>query len=90
VVAVSPYVAGKVIKGPTDNFMRALERPTTAAGVASLYEGLIDAMVLDADDPDAPPSGVRSFSTPTLMHSAESRVAVARAVIKVGRKLLEG
>jgi LPPG:FO 2-phospho-L-lactate transferase len=48
VVAVSPYVAGKVIKGPTDNFMRALDRPTTAAGVASLYEGLIDAMVLDA------------------------------------------
>lgn len=88
-VAVSPYVAGKVIKGPTDNFMRALNRPTTAAGVASLYEGLIDAMVLDADDPDTPPSGVRCFSTPTLMHSAESRASVARAVLKVGRKLLE-
>jgi LPPG:FO 2-phospho-L-lactate transferase len=90
VVAVSPYVAGKVIKGPTDNFMRALDRPTTAAGVASLYEGLIDAMVLDADDPDEPPSGVRCFSTPTLMHSSESRASVARAVLKVGRKLLEG
>jgi LPPG:FO 2-phospho-L-lactate transferase len=90
VIAVSPYVAGKVIKGPTDNFMRALDRPTTAAGVASLYEGLIEAMVLDADDPDEPPSGVRCFSTPTLMHSAESRASVARAVIKVGRKLLEG
>jgi LPPG:FO 2-phospho-L-lactate transferase len=89
VVAVSPYVAGKVIKGPTDNFMRALDRPTTAAGVASLYEGLIDAMVLDADDPDEPPAGVRCFSTPTLMHSAESRASVARAVIKVGRKLRE-
>lgn len=89
VIAVSPYVAGKVIKGPTDNFMRALDRPTTAAGVASLYEGLIDAMVLDADDPDSPPSGVRCFSTPTLMHSAESRASVARAVLKVGRKLLE-
>ena len=89
VVAVSPYVAGKVIKGPTDNFMRALERPTNTAGVASLYEGVIDAMVIDADDPDDPPPGVRSFSTPTLMHSAESRASVARAVIKVGRKLLE-
>lgn len=89
VVAVSPYVAGKVIKGPTDNFMRALDRPTTAAGVASLYEGLIDAMVIDTDDPDEPPSGTRCFSTPTLMHSAESRASVARAVLKVGRKLLE-
>lgn len=89
VIAVSPYVAGKVIKGPTDNFMRALDRPTTAAGVASLYEGLIDAMVLDAGDPDPPPSGIRCFSTQTLMHSAESRASVARAVLKVGRKLLE-
>lgn len=89
VIAVSPYVAGKVIKGPTDNFMRALDRPTTAAGVASLYEGLIDAMVLDADDPDPPPSGMRCFSTPTLMHSAESRASVGRAVLKVGRKLIE-
>ncbi|MEX0620749.1 MAG: 2-phospho-L-lactate transferase [Solirubrobacterales bacterium] len=89
VLAVSPYVAGKVLKGPTDNFMRALDRPTTTAGVASLYEGLIDAMVLDADDPEAPPTDVRSFSTPTLMHSPESRTSVARAVFKVGRKLIE-
>jgi len=89
VVAVSPYVAGEVVKGPTDNFMRALDRPTTAAGVTSLYEGLIDAMVLDAGDPDPPPSGIRCFSTPTLMHSAESRASVARAVLKVGRKLIE-
>ncbi len=84
VVAVSPYVAGKVIKGPTDLFMKAIGRPTTAAGVASLYQGVIDAMINDADDPDPPPTEVRSFSTATLMHSAESRATVARAVIKVG------
>jgi LPPG:FO 2-phospho-L-lactate transferase len=88
VVAVSPYVAGKVIKGPTDNFMRALDRPTTAAGVASLYSGVIDAMVCDRDDPDPPPEDVRCFSTATLMHSRESRATVARAVLKVGRKLI--
>jgi LPPG:FO 2-phospho-L-lactate transferase len=90
VVAVSPYVAGKVIKGPTDNFMRALDRPTTAAGVASLYEGVIDAMICDADDPDPPPGGVRCFSTATLMHSTESRATVARAVLKVARTLTGG
>jgi LPPG:FO 2-phospho-L-lactate transferase len=88
VVAVSPYVAGKVIKGPTDNFMRALDRPTTAAGVASLYSGVIDAMICDRDDPDDPPEDVRCFSTATLMHSRESRASVARAVLKVGRKLI--
>jgi len=87
VVAVSPYVAGKVVKGPTDHFMRAIERPTTAAGVASLYAGLIDAMICDSGDPDPAPTEVRSFSTATLMHSAESRATVARAVLKVGEQL---
>ncbi len=87
VVAVSPYVAGKVIKGPTDLFMQAIERPTTAAGVASLYQGVIDAMICDADDPDPPPTDVRSFSTETFMHSTESRATVARAVLKVGETL---
>ena len=61
VVAVSPFVAGEVVKGPTDKFMRAVGRPTTAAGVASLYEGLIDAIVVDADDPDPPPAGVETL-----------------------------
>jgi LPPG:FO 2-phospho-L-lactate transferase len=88
VIGVSPYVAGKVIKGPTDNFMRALERPTTAAGVASLYEGVIDAMICDSGDPDDPPGDVRCFSTATLMHSRESRATVARAVLKVAGKLI--
>lgn len=87
VVAVSPYVAGKVIKGPTDLFMKAIDRPTTAAGVASLYQGVIDAMISDAGDPDPPPTDVRSFSTETFMHSTESRATVARAVLKVGETL---
>ena len=87
VIAVSPYVAGKVVKGPTDLFMKAIDRPTTAAGVASLYQGVIDGMICDSDDPDPPPAEIRSFQTPTLMHSAESRAMVAKAVIKVGETL---
>ena len=51
VVAVSPYVAGQVVKGPTDLFMAAVGRPSTAAGVASLYEGLIDGMVVRPGGP---------------------------------------
>ena len=62
VVAVSPYVAGEVVKGPTDRFMEAIGRPTTAAGVASLYAGLIDAMVVDEGDPDPPPAEVPTLA----------------------------
>ena len=64
VVAVSPYVAGQVVKGPTDVFMGAIGRPSTAAGVASLYEGLLDGMVCDHEDPDPPPEGIERAQLP--------------------------
>ena len=81
VVAVSPYVAGAVVKGPTDRFMEGVGRPTTAAGVASLYAGLIDAMVVDEGDPDPPPAELATLSTPTLMEDAAGRVRLARIVL---------
>jgi LPPG:FO 2-phospho-L-lactate transferase len=81
VVAVSPYVAGEVVKGPTDRFMAALGRPQNAAGVASLYAGLATAMVVDSDDPDPPPEEIPTLDTPTLMESAGDRVRLARTVL---------
>jgi LPPG:FO 2-phospho-L-lactate transferase len=81
VVAVSPYVAGEVVKGPTDRFMEALSRPTTAAGVASLYAGLIDGMVVDEGDPDPPPAEVATEVAATLMEGAGGRARVARIVL---------
>ncbi|HET7590104.1 MAG TPA: 2-phospho-L-lactate transferase [Solirubrobacterales bacterium] len=81
VLAVSPYVAGRVVKGPTDRFMEGLGRPTTAAGVASLYTGLIEAMVVDEEDPDPPPEGIPTLAAPTLMDGAAGRVRLARTVL---------
>jgi LPPG:FO 2-phospho-L-lactate transferase len=81
VVAVSPYVAGAVVKGPTDRFMEAIGRPTTAAGVASLYAGLIDGMVVDEGDPDPPPIEVATQATATLMEGASGRARLARIVL---------
>ena len=81
VVAVSPYVAGQVVKGPTDRFMEGVGRPTTAAGVASLYTGLIEAMVVDEGDPDPPPAELPTLAAPTLMEGAAGRVRLARIVL---------
>src|SRR4051794_24349439 len=88
VVAVSPYVAGEVVKGPTDRFMEAIARPTTAAGVASLYAELIDGMVVDEDDPDPPPVEVATLAAPTLMEGAGGRARVARLVLDYATTLL--
>jgi LPPG:FO 2-phospho-L-lactate transferase len=81
VIAVSPYVAGAVVKGPTDRFMEGIDRPTTAAGVASLYAGLIDAMVVDEGDPDPPPSEIPTLAVPTLMEGASGRARLGRTVL---------
>jgi LPPG:FO 2-phospho-L-lactate transferase len=87
VVAVSPFVAGRAIKGPTEAFMAAVARPVNAAGVASLYAGLLDAMVVDEDDPDPPPEGLRTLSCPTLMEGAEGRRALAERVLEFAEGL---
>jgi LPPG:FO 2-phospho-L-lactate transferase len=90
VVAVSPFVAGEVVKGPTERFMAAVGRPSTAAGVASLYTGLIDAMVVDEADPDPPPQEIPTLAAPTLMEGAPGRTRVARIVLDYAASLSKG
>ncbi len=87
VVAVSPYVAGAVVKGPTDRFMEAIGRPRTAAGVASLYAGLIDGIVVDEGDPDPPPTDLPHLATATLMEGAGGSARLARVVLDYARDL---
>jgi LPPG:FO 2-phospho-L-lactate transferase len=87
VVAVSPYVAGQVVKGPTDLFMAAVGRPSTAAGVASLYEGLIDGLVCDSEDPDPPPDWIQTLACPTLMEGAEGRFRLAARTLDFSSSL---
>jgi LPPG:FO 2-phospho-L-lactate transferase len=87
VIAVSPFVAGQVVKGPTERFMQALGRPSTAAGVASLYAGLIDAMVVDEGDPDPPPTEIPTLAASTLMEGPPGRARVARIVLDFAASL---
>ncbi|MDP9227820.1 MAG: 2-phospho-L-lactate transferase [Actinomycetota bacterium] len=87
VVAVSPYVAGKVVKGPTDAFMQAIGRPSTAAGVASLYRGLIEGMVCDEDDPDPPPGEIEVLRCPTLMEGETGRRRLAERTLEFAGSL---
>jgi len=86
VVAVSPLIAGRAVKGPTDAFLTALGRPHTGAGIASLYTGLIDAIVIDPDDP-GPPDDVRVHTCPTLMADRAGRRALADRVLELARTL---
>ena len=87
VIAVSPFVGGRAVKGPTEEFMRAIGCPPTAAGVASLYEGVIGAMVVDAGDPGPGPESLELLSCPTLMEGREGRVALAQRVLEFAQAM---
>jgi LPPG:FO 2-phospho-L-lactate transferase len=87
VVAVSPLVAGHAVKGPTEAFIAAVGRPVSAAGVASLYAGMLDAIVVDAGDPGPDPDDLTVLSCPTLMEGAEGRRALAERVLEFARGL---
>ena len=81
VVAVSPYVGGRIVKGPTDEFMRAAGRRPSTAGVVDEYGPLLDAIVIDSGDPEPPPDGIATLAVPTLMDSATSRRELADRVL---------
>ena len=54
VVAVSPLIGGRAVKGPLDRMLLRMAGGTSPAHVAGCYPGLIDALVIDdADSPAA-------------------------------------
>lgn len=85
IVAVSPLIGGKAVKGPTAKLMDELSVPTTNAAIAAHYGDLIDGLLIHEGD-DAP-IGVASAHTNTLMSTLEDRVRVARAALDLALSL---
>ena len=81
-VAISPLIGGRAVKGPADRMLARLAGGTGPAHVASCYEGLIDALVVDEADGDAefPPSP-RVVVARTLMRDHEATRRLATAVL---------
>jgi LPPG:FO 2-phospho-L-lactate transferase len=84
VVAVSPIIGGRALKGPAAKMMTELGVVPTAAAVAAHYGALIDGFVLDAREPGI---AIPSLVTDTVMTDAASKEALARAVLDFARTL---
>ncbi|HEX7609264.1 MAG TPA: 2-phospho-L-lactate transferase [Solirubrobacteraceae bacterium] len=82
VLAVSPIVAGAVLKGPTAAFMQFAELPCSAAGVAAYYGELLDGMLADEQVP-----GLRVGLADTHMRDARSRALVAEQTLAFAASL---
>jgi LPPG:FO 2-phospho-L-lactate transferase len=79
IVAVSPIVGGRAVKGPTAKMMQELGLAVSSATVAERYGDLLSGYVVDSADA----KGVRAklHVAPTLMTTLEDREALARTVL---------
>ncbi len=84
-VAISPIIAGQVVKGPAAAMLASLGHEVSAVGVAALYRGLVDLFVLDTADAALAPRvealGMRTLVTETLMTDGPRKAALAAAVL---------
>jgi LPPG:FO 2-phospho-L-lactate transferase len=83
VVAVSPFVNGHAVKGPTEPFCDHAGIELSAAGVARAYEDVIDGLVADEPADVAIPQ----LETDTLMEGEEGRRRLAEDVLAFATSL---
>lgn len=83
-IAVSPIVGGEAVKGPAARMLASLGHEVSATGVAAIYRGLIDVMVIDERDRALAPRiealGLACAVTDTMMTSPERKAALAAFV----------
>ncbi|MEG3614601.1 2-phospho-L-lactate transferase [Isoptericola haloaureus] len=84
-VAVSPIVGGKALKGPAAQVLESLGHDVSALGVARLYTGLVDVMVIDTADADLAGAiedlGFEVLVTDTVMGGPAGRERLARELL---------
>jgi LPPG:FO 2-phospho-L-lactate transferase len=84
VVAVSPFVGGRAVKGPTDAFVAHAGHALSAAGIADAYAGVVDGIVSDEPAKGLP---VPALEVDTLMADAPGCRRVAAAALDFARAL---
>jgi LPPG:FO 2-phospho-L-lactate transferase len=82
VVALSPFVGGRSVKGPSEQFCAWAGIETSASGVARAYADVIDGVVADE-----PADGLPSLVMDTLMTDLDGMRQVARRILEFGASL---
>jgi LPPG:FO 2-phospho-L-lactate transferase len=82
VVAVSPFVGGEVLKGPTEAFCRMARLPIGSAAVEQAYAGVIDGVLADEPAPTLP-----TRMADVLMNTPEARRRVAEQALELSATL---
>lgn len=90
-VAVSPIVGGQALKGPAAQMLAGLGHDVSAYGVAAIYAGIIDGLIIDRVDAALAPRiealGMSVHVTDTVMRSDDDRAQLARESLAFAQKL---
>jgi len=93
VVAVTPIVGGKALRGTAGKLMRDLGKDPSPRAAANEYLRIIDGFVIDREDLAYAESvrslGIAVVAANTVMRGAEDRVALARAVLEFAAAIRE-
>jgi len=85
VVAVSPIIAGRALKGPADRMLAELGHEPSVVGVARLWAPLASALVIDQADADLASAveaeGTRCIVAPSVMSGPAEAARLAQAVL---------
>jgi LPPG:FO 2-phospho-L-lactate transferase len=84
VVAVSPFVEGRAVKGPTDAFMAHSGLPPGTAGAVAAYDPLLDGLVADEEVPEFDGALLR---TDLLMEGSQGRRRLAAETLEFASAL---
>ena len=91
-IAVSPLVGGRALKGPADRMLDTLGYEVSATGVARIYEGLVDGMVVDGIDAGERARiealGLQVLTTDAVMRDTGDRARLAMEVLQFGAGLV--
>jgi LPPG:FO 2-phospho-L-lactate transferase len=86
VVAISPIVGGKTIKGPADKMLRGLGLEVSALGIARLYKDIVGTFVLDQVDRNYVEPirelGMRVVATDTIMTTPAKSARLAGIIMR--------
>ncbi|MGH8945196.1 MAG: 2-phospho-L-lactate transferase [Acidimicrobiia bacterium] len=81
VVAVSPLIGKRAIKGPLVEVMSSLGLPEGNLGVARAYQGLLNGLVVDSGDDPWTSEGIELLSTPILIREPEQARRLAQEIV---------
>jgi LPPG:FO 2-phospho-L-lactate transferase len=90
VVAVSPIIGGRALKGPADRLLGELGAEVSALGVAAHLRDVIGSIVIDDVDAELATAisalEVTAVVTETIMRTPEISAKLATGVLEAGRR----